>query len=54
MISFIDIAIALIVPTIVEITDASKYLKTISGKTYVDLSTFAPDAKIEIEYTTNN
>ena len=38
----------------VEITDASKYLKTISGKTYVDLSTFAPDAKIEIEYTTNN
>ncbi len=38
----------------VEITDVSKHLKTITGKTYVDLSTFAPDAKIEIEYTTNN
>ena len=36
-----------------EITNISAHLKIKSGKTYVDLSTFEANAKIEIEYTAN-
>ena len=35
------------------ITNVDSHLKTEKGKTYLDLSTFNADAKIEIEYKTN-